>query len=316
MRGSFTRALITGITGQDGQYLSEKLRERSIEVIGTSRNVNSILHQAEIPIFKSDYSVEHLTNLLREYRPQVIYNLAGQSYVSRSWEIVTETIDSQAGIVSNLLQAIVNSRIDTKLINACSAEIFDHDQKMPFNERSPKTPYNPYGCAQLLGYNLVNVFREKKEIWACNAILFPHESIRRSPNFLFQKIIHGVIQIKEKKCDTLELGNLNVKRDWGYAPQYMEGLILQSQYDLPEDFCFCTGTSYSVENIVASAFSNLGMNHKNHINLRADLVRNYEPDDSFGSNSKAKKILNWDHCIEGPELIDQLLKDRMTLETI
>ena len=287
-------ALITGVTGQDGPFLAQILSNEGYDIYGISRYTFldlSLNKGKKVIMKKSDYSKNSLKNIISSLCPDVIFNLTGQSYVSKSWDLLNETIYSQGVIVANLLDTVSELNKNIKFLNICSSEIFDSSYPQPFDETSPCNPYNPYGCAQLLGKNLVEVYRSKKNLWAVNSILFAHESVRRSPNFLFPRIINGATAIYENKINYLEIGNLSVVRDWAYAPNIMEGVFKQSKLDEPQDFCFCSGEGFSVEQIINKAFNNLGLDYKSYIKVNKELVRNYEPSSIIGSYKRLKKFL-------------------------
>lgn len=308
-------ALITGITGQDGFYLSKILLSNGYIVYGSTRKKNlklSIKKNLNIKLFLTDYSVQSIIKILKNIKPGYIFNLTGQSYVSKSWELLSETINSQGLIVSNLIDAIIKVDPKIKLLNMTSAEMFDVNQNKPLSELSPIKPYNPYGCAQALGHNLIRIYREKKNIWASNSILFPHESERRPKKFLFSKIIDQVKKIADGRQKILKIGNLNVERDWGYAPIFMEGVFRQSQLKKPTDICFCTNKSYSVKDILTRAFLHYRMNYKNYIKVDKDLVRHYEPKKIIGSFNKAKTLLNWHPKYDALDIIDMLTEKKFS----
>ena len=311
MPGKKKIALITGITGQDGFYLSKILKSKGFIVYGTTRNKklkSKNFNQNNIKLFQTNYTVKSIKKIIIKLKPQYIFNLTGQSYVSRSWDLLYDTLYSQGLIVSNILKAIIETNSKIRFLNMTSAEIFDHSINQPFQETSPLKPYNPYGCAQVLGHNLVQVYRETKGIWASNSILFPHESERRPKEFLFKRIIEDVKKIVAGKQNNLKIGNLDVERDWGYAPVYMEGVIKQSLLKKPTDICFCTGESFKVKDIIKKAFSNFDMNYKKYIKIDKSLVRNYEPSKIVGNYSKAKKLLNWKPKLNALDIVDLMLK--------
>jgi GDPmannose 4,6-dehydratase len=304
-------ALITGVSGQDGFYLAELLLANGYHVYGTSRSKNfelNISKDNKIKVFQTDYSKISLINILDKLKPSLLFNLAGQSYVSKSWDLLSETVISQGVLVANIIDAIQIACPKVKLLNMTSAEIFDHSIEEKFNENTPKKPYNPYGCAQLLGHSLIEVYRKIKGLWASNSILFPHESKRRPNNFLFPRILKEAKKISNNKKKTLSIGNLKVSRDWSYAPIVMEGVFLQSKLEEPTDICFCSGESFTVEQILQRAFSNFELDYRNHIKIDEALVRNYEPLKSVGNNQKAKSILNWEPKYNALNIIDIILK--------
>lgn len=311
MQGKKKIALITGITGQDGFYLAKSLIARGLVVYGTSRRLQSKLiinENVKIEVKKTDYSIKSLIKILDNLNPDILYNLAGQSYVSRSWELLNETILSQGMIVSNILSAVQKTSPKIKILNMTSAEIFDHSDKQPFNEKSPRKPYNPYGCAQLLGHDLIEVYREVKGFWAANAILFPHESERRAPEFLFPRVINEAKNISLDQRKILKIGNLETIRDWGYAPIFMDGVAEQSLLKDPIDFCFSTNQPFKVKHLLERIFSNLGLNYKNFIKVDKSLVRNYEPKKSVGNYKKANTILGWKPELNALNIIDLIMK--------
>ena len=311
MPGKKKIALITGISGQDGFYLSKILLLKGFVVYGTTRNKKLKLknfYQNKIKLFETNYAVNSIKKILTKLKPQFIFNLTGQSYVSKSWDLLHETIYSQGVIVSNLLEAIVETKLKIRFMNMTSAEIFDHKKNQPFHENSPLKPYNPYGCAQVLGHNLVEVYRKTKGVWASNSILFPHESEHRPKEFLFRRIVEEVKKIAAGKQSSLKIGNLDVERDWGYAPVFMEGVFKHSLLKKPTDICFCTGESYKVKDILKKAFLNFDMDYRKYIIIDKSLVRNYEPNKIVGKNSKAKKLLNWYPKFNALDIIDMMLK--------
>jgi GDPmannose 4,6-dehydratase len=311
MPGKKKLALITGIMGQDGFYLAKILVSKNFSVYGTSRYKRHKLkldNNTFIKVIQTNYSKKSLEKILNDLKPDLLYNLAGQSYVSKSWELQDEILASQGILVSNILVTLEKISPKTKILNMTSSEIFDHSGKQPFNEKSAQKPYNPYGCAQILGQNLVEVSRKSKGIWAANSILFPHESERRPPDFLFPKIINQAHNIYHNKQKFLNIGNLNVQRDWSFAPIVMEGVFKQSLLKDPLDFCFCSNKLLSVKQLIERTFLNLGMNYKNYIKIDNSLVRNYEPKMSFGDYKKAKLLLGWEPKLNGLDIIDLLLK--------
>ncbi len=311
MPGKKKVALITGIMGQDGFYLAKILVSKNFSVYGTSRYKRLKLkldNNTFIKVIQTNYSKKSLEKILNDLKPDFLYNLAGQSYVSKSWELLDEILASQGILVSNILAASEKISPSTKILNMTSSEIFDHSGKQPFNENSARKPHNPYGCAQILGQNLVEVSRKTKGIWAANSILFPHESERRAPDFLFPKIINQANNIYHNKQKLLKIGNLNVERDWSFAPIVMEGVFKQSLLKDPIDFCFCSNKLLSVKQLIERTFSNLGMNYKNYIKIDNSLVRNYEPKISFGDYKKAKLLLGWEPKLNGLDIVDLLLK--------
>jgi GDPmannose 4,6-dehydratase len=302
-------ALITGISGQDGYYLSHQLLSAGYFVIGTSRShvfpANPV-YDFQVEFVTTDYGRDHLRAIIKKFKPDVIFNLAGQSLVSKSWEVLEETLESQGVLTGRLLDIILSECPQTRLMNMASSEIFDHNLPPPFSEYSPMRPHNPYGCAQQLGLDLVRVYREKKGLWAANSILFPHESPRRKASFLFPKIAKAAIDIS-RRGGILPLGNLHVRRDWGCAATFMEGVYRQSQLRQPTDLVFCTGTHYSVEEVVRHAFGTFGLDYRDYVEVDDTLVRNYEPECSFGTFALARDVIGWQPKYDGLEILGMVV---------
>ena len=258
-------ALIAGIGGQDGSYMAELLLSKGYKVYGLTRSIDllpslNLAHLAgQVTLLYTNYQLHQLVEIISTVKPDEIYNLTGQSYVSKSWELVQETIDSQGVIVSRFLEAIFLTDRSIKFLQSSSAEIFNSDLGSTFNESSSLGPYNPYGCAKLMAHSMVDAYRKSKGMFAVNAILFPHESPRRHQNFAVKKIIHTAVKIKNSQASNLQLGNLEVQRDWGYAPNYVNAMYLMMQADNPRNYCLSTGNTHSLLDIVKTTFSSLDL---------------------------------------------------------
>jgi len=310
-------AIVTGVSGQDGILISQILLREGYRVIGLTRSVSAARKKLNylnvldgVQLFETSYSIESLVELLCASNPSVIINLAGQSYVSRSWEVVEETIWSQGVITGNLLDAILKtSQTKIKFLNSTSSEIFDARLEPPYNEESVRKPYNPYGCAQILSSSLVEIFRERYGLFSCNAILFPHESIYRGKDFFFSRITSEIQKISSGEANFLDVGNLETIRDWGSAKEYMEGVYSILALDDPEDFCFATNKPYSVEEIIEIVFTKKKLDYKKYIRQSENLKRYYEPRMIYGDASKAGKILNWRPTLWGGSLVESLMID-------
>lgn len=292
-------ALISGISGQDGSYMAEYLIQKGYKVFGITRDKNfsnlvNIRHlSGNITLIESSYETSDLIEILRFVKPIEIYNFAGQSFVSKSWSMLEETVLSQATLVGRFLDAVLNVDIKIRFLNASSSEIFGESTGGILNEASVLTPYNPYGCAKAFGYNLVNAYRDRKGLFAVNAILFPHESPRRNENFAFKKIISSAVAIKKGLKKELKLGSLDVMRDWGYAPSFVHGMHLLIKNNNPENVCFCTGESRSVKDVVKITFELLNIDWTKHVIVEKGLVRAYEPFNIVGNPCLAKEKLGW-----------------------
>ena len=308
------KAIIAGITGQDGSYMAEKLMKMGFNVYGLTRgnlivkNIRNLMHLEEnIKLIQTNYSQEEINDIVSDIRPQQIYNFTGQSYVSKSWDIVEETITSQGVISSRFLVGIEKIDNSIRFLNASSAEIFEIDSKGMILDSSNISPYNPYGCAQSLGHLMVKAYREKRKIYAVNAVLFPHESPRRSPNFAFQKIISTAVKIRNNSASELFVGNLNVERDWGYAPFYVDAMCNMMNLKQPEDFLLCTGKSTSIKNVIKIVFEFLNLDWKEYVKVNQRLLRFYEPEKIFGDPNKAQKILNLNNTFDIKEIIKNIV---------
>ena len=300
---------ITGVSGQDGSYAAELLIKLGINVIGLTRdkkkylNLTNIIENKKFLLVSTDYSEESLKNIIYKYEISHILNFAGQSYVSKSWELIEETIISQSLIVSRIINIIQKADWDIKFINSCSAEIFKESIK-PLNELSELSPCNPYGCAQLLSYCLIKSIRENSNIWACSAIFFPHESSRRGENFLFNRLIVQAERIIRNENDFITIGNDFVVRDWGFAIEYVYYILLIILNDEPIDLCFCSGQGTSVKDLAKIICSEYELNFDDLIKIDESLSRSYEPDYIVGDNSLLIETLQ----IEPPSKIKKILR--------
>ena len=309
----FKTALISGVDGQDGSYMAEYLIANGYKVFGLTRNnirtrSRNIQHlNDQFDLINTSYELDQIISIISDIEPNEIYNFAGQSFVSKSWSIVEETIHSQGVIVSRFLEAISLINSDIKFLNASSSEIFAPDTQSPLNEKSLVKPYNPYGCAQLLGHTLVDSYRDAKYIYAVNAILFPHESPRRNNQFVFKKIIDAAIRIKMGSDEILTLGNLNVKRDWGYAPSFVVAMHRLMLINEPSNLCICTGNAQSVIEVVKLAFESLDLDWERYVKVNPSLLRHHEPNCIVGDPSTAIKKIGWQSSTNFVNLINRMI---------
>ena len=332
------KALITGITGQDGSYLAELLLEKGYEVHGIIRRSSSF-NTGRIDHIINDKSLEgrfdfhhgdvtdasNLNRILEKIEPDEIYNLAAQSHVKVSFEIPDYTAQVDALGTLRFLDAIRETRINTKFYQASTSELFGKVQEVPQTEKTPFYPRSPYGVAKLYGYWIIVNYREAYNLFACNGILFNHESPRRGETFVTRKITRAVVRIKEGIQEHLLLGNLNSKRDWGYAPEYCEGMWMMLQQDKPEDFVLATGVNRTVREFVDLSFNELDMElewngeeenekgidkntGKTIIEIDKKYFRPTEVDLLIGDGSKAKKKLNWEPKVSFKELAKIMAK--------
>lgn len=294
------RALITGITGQDGSYLAELLLEKDYEVLGMVRrsstvNFERIAHlQDKITFVPGDLLDEiSMIHILQQHRPQEVYNLAAQSFVQTSFGQPVLTGETTALGVTRLLDAIrlVDSKI--RFYQASSSEMFGKVHEVPQKETTPFHPRSPYGVAKVYGHWITLNYRESYDLHATSGILFNHESPRRGLEFVTRKISHTVAQIKLGLVDELRLGNLDAQRDWGFAGDYVEAMWLMLQQDAPEDFVICTGETHSVREFCEVAFGHAGLNWEDHVVIDEAFFRPAEVDLLVGDATKAEEVLGW-----------------------
>jgi len=329
------KALITGIAGQDGSYLAEILLEKGYEVHGIIRRSSSF-NTARIDHIFNDLILHYgdvtdsisLYNLLKKIEPDEIYNLAAQSHVKISFEIPDYTSQVDALGTLRILEAMRGIRMDSKFYQASTSELYGKAQEVPQNENTAFYPRSPYGVAKLYGYWIIKNYREAYNIFACNGILFNHESPRRGGNFVTKKITAAVALIKKGRLDCLTIGNLNAERDWGYAPEYVEGMWMILQHSEPDDYVFASGIAHTVRRFVELAFeyvdidivwkgkgiNEVGINSKNkNIVIRVDpnYFRPTEVDLLVGDASKAKKVLGWEPKTTFEELVCIMMENEL-----
>ena len=301
------KALVTGITGQDGSYLAELLLEKGYEVHGiirrastfnTSRidhlHANPDIHDARLFLHFGDISDStSLIKLLYRVQPDEIYNLAAQSHVRVSFEIPEYTGDVTALGAVRILEAIRETGLQTKFYQASSSEMFGKAQEIPQRETTPFYPRSPYAAAKLYAHWITVNYRESYEMFACNGILFNHESPRRGETFVTRKITRAVANIEAGLQAKLYLGNLDAKRDWGYAKEYVEAMWLMLQQPEPGDYVVATGETHSVREFLEEAFAHVGLDWERYVEIDPKYYRPAEVDLLVGDASKAKAVLGW-----------------------
>ncbi len=311
------KALITGITGQDGSYLAELLLEKGYEVHGIIRrastfNTERIDHLYQDPhingvrlfLHYGDLSDStNLVKLLYGLQPDEIYHLGSQSHVRVSFDIPEYTGDVTGISTVRLLEAIRETGIKTKFYQASSSEMFGKARETPQKETTPFYPRSPYGCAKVYAYWVTVNYRESYGMFACNGILFNHESPRRGETFVTRKITRAVARIKAGLQDKLYLGNLDAKRDWGYAKEYVGAMWLMLQQDTPEDYVIATGESHSIREFLDEAFGYAKLEWKKYVEIDSRYFRPAEVDELIGDTSKAKKKLGWSPKVTFRELV-------------
>jgi GDPmannose 4,6-dehydratase len=313
-------ALITGITGQDGSYLTEFLLSKNYKVYGLVRrtshlNIERIEHLLDkIKIFPGDLTdLSCLVRIIEECEPDELYNLAAQSFVYTSWEQPLLTAQVTAVGVANVLEAIriVNPKI--KFYQASSSEMFGKVQTVPQNEKTPFYPRSPYGVSKLFGHWLTVNYRESFGLFGCSGILFNHESPRRGKEFVTRKISYGVARIKQKKAKKLHLGNLDASRDWGFAGDYVKAMWLMLQQEKPEDYVIATGETHTVKEFAEIAFKRVGLNWKDYVVVDKELLRPAEVDYLLGDAKKGREKLGWKPEVNFQQLVEMMVDADMEL---
>ena len=316
------KALITGITGQDGSYLAELLLEKGYEVHGIIRRSSSF-NTGRIEHLYQDFHVNDarvflhygdladssaLSRLLEKIQPDEIYNLAAQSHVRVSFDIPEYTADVVALGTIRILDSIKETEIKTKFYQASTSELYGKVVETPQTEKTPFYPRSPYACAKLYSYWITVNYRESYDMYACNGILFNHESPRRGETFVTKKITHAIARILKKEQDKLYLGNLDAKRDWGYAKDYVEAMWLMLQQDKAEDYVIATGETHSVREFLDEAFGLVGLDWKKYVEIDPRYYRPAEVDLLLGNPAKAKEKLGWKPKTTFKELVKIMLE--------
>ena len=308
------RALITGITGQDGSYLAELLLDKGYEVFGVVRRLSA----------PNDWRIEHLRDritlcpgdlldqlsiirLLDKQQPDEFYNLAAMSFVPASWDtpLLTGEFNSQG--VTRVLDAIRTVSPKIRFYQASSSEMFGKVREIPQTENTPFYPRSPYGVSKVFGHYITVNYRESYDMFAVSGILFNHESPRRGLEFVTRKVTDGVARIKLGLADSLSLGNLDAQRDWGFAGDYVRAMWLMLQQPTPDDYVIATGVSHSVRDLVDIAFSRVGLEWQKYVKTDPKFLRPAEVDHLIGDPSKARKVLGWDLKVDFKQLVEMMV---------
>ena len=310
-------ALITGITGQDGSYLADFLLEQGYKVVGMVRrsstvNFDRIAHLQEIEaleIVQGDLLDQmSLIDILRETKPDEVYNLAAQSFVPTSWRQPVLTGEFTALGVTRMLDAIRIVNPEGRFYQASSSEMFGKVREVPQNENTPFYPRSPYGVAKVYGHWITINYRESYNLFACSGILFNHESPRRGLEFVTHKVTYGAARIKMGLADELRLGNLDAQRDWGYAGDYVRAMWLMLQQDEPDDYVIATGQTHSVRRLCEVAFDCLGLNYQDYVAVDERFYRPAEVDLLIGDAGKARAKLGWEPQVDFEGLIAMMVE--------
>ncbi len=308
------RALITGITGQDGSYLAELLLEKGYEVFGMRRRLSApntwrIDHLLDRITLKPADLLDQLSllNLIEEVRPHEVYNLAAMSFVPASWDQPMLTGEFNAQGVTRLLDAIRRVDSSIRLYQASSSEMFGKVREVPQTELTPFYPRSPYGVSKVFAHYITVNYRESYNLFAVSGMLFNHESPRRGLEFVTRKVTDGVARIKLGLAGSLPMGNLDAERDWGFAGDYVRAMWLMLQQDQPDDYVIATGVSHSVRKLIEIAFARVGLDWQKYVREDPALIRPAEVDHLLGDPSKAKRQLGWTPTIEFRQLVEMMV---------
>ena len=312
-------ALITGITGQDGAYLSRLLLERGYAVTGLTRDVSGADRRGlkylgieeRVRFIECDLTdLRQIISVVEEYKPSEIYNLAAQSSVSQSFKQPTQTISFNVVSVLNLLEAVRIAKPDTKFYQASSSEIFGSADVLPINETSAIAPVSPYSVSKAAAYWITRNYRESYGLFCCSGFLFNHESFLRSEDFFVKKVIKQAVRIKNGEAETLEVGNIEIKRDFGWAAKYVETMFLMLQQKTPEDFVVSSGESVSLRAIVEFIFDYLGVSI-DRLKVCEKLYRPMEISDIYGDSTKARTVLGWQYDLSFYDVLKILIDEEI-----
>ncbi|MCY4026246.1 MAG: GDP-mannose 4,6-dehydratase [Acidobacteria bacterium] len=308
------RALVTGITGQDGSYLAELLLERGYEVVGVARRLSAPNHWRiehlldRIDLRPADLLDQlSLVRLVDDVRPHEIYNLAAMSFVPASWDQPILTGEYNSLGVTRMLEAVRLVDTSIKVYQASSSEMFGKVRETPQNERTPFYPRSPYGVSKVFAHYITVNYRESYDMFAVSGILFNHESPRRGLEFVTRKVSDGVARIKAGLAESLALGNLDARRDWGFAGDYVRAIWSMLQQERAEDYVIATGTSHSVRDLVETAFSHAGLDWREHVRTDPALMRPAEVEHLVGDASRAAADLGWRPSVDFAGLIRMMV---------
>ena len=310
------RAVITGITGQDGSYLAELLLDKGYEVVGITRRLSAPNHwriahlQDRIELRPADLLDQlSLIRVVEDVRPHEFYNLAAMSFVPASWDQPRLTGEYNAQGVTRVMEAIRQVDTSIKVYQASSSEMFGKVRETPQTELTPFYPRSPYGVSKVFAHYITVNYRESYDLFAASGILFNHESPRRGLEFVTRKVTNGVARIKLGLADSLSLGNLDAHRDWGFAGDYVRAMWAMLQRDTPEDYVIATGLSHSVRDLVEAAFTHVGLDWQDYVRTSSALLRPAEVEHLIGDSSKARSDFGWKPSIDFSSLVQMMVDE-------
>jgi GDPmannose 4,6-dehydratase len=314
------RALITGVTGQDGSYLAELLLEKGYEVYGIVRNLARANGEAtaasarRINYVEADLTDQtSLDRAVQQVQPNEVYNLAGQTFVPVSWNQPLLTMEVTGMGALRMLEAIRRHASGARFLQVSSSEIFGKSGEVQQSESTRLEPRNPYGAAKMFAHHITINYRESYGTFACSCIAFNHESPRRAPEFVTRKVSRQVARIKLGLAEKIKIGNIEGRRDWGFAGDYVRAMWLILQQPTPQDFVIATGVTHSVKQLLEIAFSHVGLDWEKHVEIDPALVRPAEEDPLSGDASKATKILGWKPTVTFEKLVRMMVDSDLSL---
>ena len=327
MPGEAKIALITGITGQDGSYLAELLLEKGYAVHGVVRRTSNLLRsrlehlRREEELYRDRFFLHYgdltdgttLRRIFARVRPTEVYHLAGQSHVGLSFEIPESTSEEIAMATLRLLEIARDQPRALRFYHASSSEIFGHAIETPQTEKTPIRPASPYGCAKAFATQMARIYRQSYGLFVCNGILYNHESPRRGENFVTRKIARSAARIAHGLDQELVLGNLEGRRDWGRAQDYVEAMWLMLQHDTPDDYVVATGESHSVQDFVEAAFEVVQLPWENYVKHNPAFDRPTDPNTLVGSPEKIRRTLGWKSVTPFPDLVREMVEAELAL---
>ena len=316
-------ALIYGVSGQDGAFLTKLLLAKQYRVIGISRNAtnSSFANLKKLNVFdkieiisSSIHDFRNVIKVLSDYKPDEIYNLAGQSSVARSFDMPFETFESISIANLNLLEVIRMLKISVKLYNAGSGDCFGNTHGNPATEKTPFNPRSPYGVSKAAAYWQVANYREAYDIFACTGILFNHESFLRPEHFVTKKIVKAACRIAQGSSEKLSLGNINIERDWGWAPEYVSAMWLMLQQDQPDDYIIATGSTFSLKAFIDAVFTHLKLDWQEHVRIDEQFMRPTDIQSIRANPAKAEKLLHWKAKYDALDVAEMMVDAQIAIQ--